>query len=485
MTVPVNKQGVPLYKFQPIGPDKGAYYTGAVTFDEMMAQSIGSISALTMPVFDVVLFGASGNGVTNDTAAIAAAIAAAGAAGAGGGCVYFPPGTYLTTAPLVLVSGVRIIGASRLGSVITNTASAVFTATGSLRSVVVQHLGISSSPAAGYHFDFANAVLSLCLFSNIHSQIINGNYSFFNCPAMMDSIIRDCDLIGQARTVPFINLVGTIGALNDNLIADSRFTDYSPQAVAIRLAEMSTTTAFGNTFRGLNFENSVAGSLLLQSVSNTVCEDFRVWDMGATSTASQIKISVVSGTYPSSRGNKIRNYKRAASGFNNGSNCYDIELVQSGAHNTTIEGIECPNGATIVVQANFTDGTIIRDCLGVTLSQYYGSVVPGTSAGTGATTTIAHASTNQSPYEGVITVVTGTGVTAGPIAVFTYPNGFVSAAPPAVLLMPYSTNGNALAQAFPYISQASVNTFTIATALPLADGTTYQIMFASVRAPNV
>lgn len=63
-------------------------------------------------VFNVKAYGAKGDGVTDDTAAIQAAIDAAGAAG--GGQVYFPRGTYLISSPLRLkVSGVRCVGESR------------------------------------------------------------------------------------------------------------------------------------------------------------------------------------------------------------------------------------------------------------------------------------------------------------------------------------------------------------------------------------
>jgi hypothetical protein len=48
-------------------------------------------------VFDVRMFGAKGDGVTNDTAAIVLAIAALPTSG---GTVYFPPGTYLVTSTL-------------------------------------------------------------------------------------------------------------------------------------------------------------------------------------------------------------------------------------------------------------------------------------------------------------------------------------------------------------------------------------------------
>lgn len=57
--------------------------------------------------FDVTHFGAVGDGVTDDTAAIQAAVDAAAAVF---GEVYFPPGAYLITEPIVLPRGVRLRG---------------------------------------------------------------------------------------------------------------------------------------------------------------------------------------------------------------------------------------------------------------------------------------------------------------------------------------------------------------------------------------
>lgn len=50
--------------------------------------------------FFVDQFGATGNGVTDDTAAIQAALTAAGASGKPGAVVYFPPGNYIVSATL-------------------------------------------------------------------------------------------------------------------------------------------------------------------------------------------------------------------------------------------------------------------------------------------------------------------------------------------------------------------------------------------------
>lgn len=76
-----------------------------------------AIKTLIAPVYNVVGYGAVGDGVTDDTAAVQSAIDAAEAAG--GGTVYFPIGTYLITATLTIqTSKVRLVGDGPLNSII-------------------------------------------------------------------------------------------------------------------------------------------------------------------------------------------------------------------------------------------------------------------------------------------------------------------------------------------------------------------------------
>lgn len=76
-------------------------------------------------VFNVTAYGATGNGSTNDTAAVQAAITAALAVAPGSAVVYFPPGTYLCNSSLTCTSasgsggyGVMLVGAGRQASTI-------------------------------------------------------------------------------------------------------------------------------------------------------------------------------------------------------------------------------------------------------------------------------------------------------------------------------------------------------------------------------
>lgn len=67
--------------------------------------SVRGVKALA---YDVRTYGAVGDGATDDTAAIQAAIQAA--TSTGGGVVFYPPGTYLVSAELTIVSNVCHVG---------------------------------------------------------------------------------------------------------------------------------------------------------------------------------------------------------------------------------------------------------------------------------------------------------------------------------------------------------------------------------------
>jgi|GEM_PF-3745384 len=69
-----------------------------------------------LPVFNVLKYGAVGDGVTVDSDAVLKAVALAKAAG--GGIVYFPAGTYLIDEKLLLPSKVRLEGAGWVTSVL-------------------------------------------------------------------------------------------------------------------------------------------------------------------------------------------------------------------------------------------------------------------------------------------------------------------------------------------------------------------------------
>jgi len=84
-----------------------------------MSLTKATFSMLSGAPFNILDYGAVGDGSTNDTAAIQAAIDAASSAG--GGCVYIPSGTFKTTSTLTVPSGVSIKGYSAESSIIRPT----------------------------------------------------------------------------------------------------------------------------------------------------------------------------------------------------------------------------------------------------------------------------------------------------------------------------------------------------------------------------
>ena len=88
--------------------DRDVSFSGGLSY----AHDVPDICMIaSRPVANVMMFGATGDGTTDDTAAIQAAIATIAAIGAG--TVYFPAGTYIISGPLTIYSFVEYIGEGR------------------------------------------------------------------------------------------------------------------------------------------------------------------------------------------------------------------------------------------------------------------------------------------------------------------------------------------------------------------------------------
>ena len=170
-------------------------------------QFMTGISTAGVPQFaaptgarNVLLYGATGNGTTDDTAAINAAIAAAGA----GGTVYFPNGTYkIGAAGLTLGASVKLLGASQNGvtlilgatstQAITNSilggTAFVYVAAG---SVEFENITVNANNNAKFSIAFASAANNITLRS---SSFIKGVYAGANFYNNSNVIITGCSFI--------------------------------------------------------------------------------------------------------------------------------------------------------------------------------------------------------------------------------------------------------------------------------------------------
>lgn len=130
-------------------------------------------------------FGAKGDGLTDDTAAIQAAINRVVALG--GGTVYVPPGTYLVSSNLSWSTvGITFLGSSRLATVIqnTNTGGGVIVVSGgnsTIRNLTISHSSTSSGTAIlfiGGSFHVVDNVTA-----SAHATCLSGTGSYIalNC----------------------------------------------------------------------------------------------------------------------------------------------------------------------------------------------------------------------------------------------------------------------------------------------------------------
>lgn len=112
----------------------------------------------TFPYFNVQDYGAAGNGVHDDTTSIQAAIVDAAIIG---GTVFFPSGTYLITAALVMYTAVSLLGVGSEATIITQSSTAVGALVGTdIASVTIDGIlfdGPGSGTANGIDFGWSLA----------------------------------------------------------------------------------------------------------------------------------------------------------------------------------------------------------------------------------------------------------------------------------------------------------------------------------------
>jgi hypothetical protein len=441
---------------------------GDLTSADKARTAIGAVAVNEAPLTPL-RYGAKGDGVTLDDAAFAAMWADLPAVG---GHVYLPSNRdFRLTQPLLLHSGLRIEGGDRRRALITNTVSSVFTIPGSRSDMHFHDFGVvagfTNGSGGGHIFDFSGGEgfhgPYCSTWNNLYLFQKHPGKSIFHLPSgqYLDNQVRDCWFVGNGRTVPMIYLRSTTGSLSDNLWTDMRIDDVgTPTTWAMWVEEASTTTALGNTFQRLNFENPAGGAICLRGQNGADLRQIWLWDMHTVSTNHLILLDRIVGIQPNT-GVTLEKIARPG-GAALGSGLADIYGAVGNHVGTTVRRCVTDGGQPLRVDLAYSPGQRVEDCYGagVSIQSYVFGATIGAGAGTGAVI-----STKAGGYyEGNVVINSGTGPSAGTILTVFWPNGLRSA-PAAVTLTAMTTTA---VDAGLYVTNLTASGFEIAArnALP-------------------
>ena len=203
-----------------------------------------TIDSKLKDVVSVKDFGAVGDDVTNDTAAIQAAIDAVNTAG--GGTVYFPQGSYVVSANLSIYSKIKYLGAGSKASILKVSGTpgpvSIFRTTSSVNGVVFDSLGFSGSvnyPADStvYKQTYANTNTAIQTSGGVVTDFLVQNCDFRELSA------GSIDINGaQSSNIKIVNNSFYKGSYCSHVI---NIRHQSSQTEANRLTDVAIT---GNTF---------------------------------------------------------------------------------------------------------------------------------------------------------------------------------------------------------------------------------------------
>lgn len=277
--------------------------TGALTGNEVLpavqSNVTKKVTAAQLGANDVVsvqAFGAAGDGVVDDTAAIIAAQNYA--ASIGGATVYFPPGEYKVTSPIPMLPGMTYCGPQRaeLGaynagrSRLFSSTSDIFTNTATLiTGTCIRDLFLESESGGGHIFNWSNSGIvakiemsGVCMVQkNAAKSVIYGNMPGSGNVGIFSIWLHDFEYeFVPACSVPAIYLK----AFTINSISISNFwsTPNGESAAGQPSIWVESTNVSGPAFnvyikQGV-LEYASSGGITLLSCVNSIVEDCTSYD---------------------------------------------------------------------------------------------------------------------------------------------------------------------------------------------------------------
>jgi len=287
-------------------------------------------------------FGAVGNGVADDTAAIQAALNYVATIG---GEVYLPNGTYNISSSLTMDTGVYTRGISLRGAgrntIINVTAAGVdaikFSTTQFLQNSWIRDLQITNTSSGGHLINIVYGCTT-CFIDNVElnqtntaKSCIYGDYSASG-GGVYDTKFRGGNwIVPVGSTVPGVQFKANGTIFNENLFENLRlYNATGTQFFNIGIVAGSNWLT-NNTFKNLNFEVCKGGAFQISSFKNCNFQNISFWD--ASGAYTQDIILMTSGTGLEAVANTFTNVARNGDTVTAGK--YDIN-IQSGQDTVVI-----------------------------------------------------------------------------------------------------------------------------------------------------
>lgn len=346
----------------------------STTFASGVVISSDWLNAIDAYVYSVQRFGATGNGSTDDTAAIQAAL------NSDNKRVYFPTGTYKISAPLTVPTQVHVIGESRWTTNIfsTDVDANILTLTNTSDNQIQNiHLSYSGTPIAG-----ANAIsvsnCQTCSFLNLwissswngisitgggnHSIIDYRCYSYEN-NAILFTTTLDCNLT-NFRFHAGDSIKGRLGGIR--LVGGCEAITASQGDITLGVYSMTQdqlgSTARGsapyfNKFHQIYFDSPLLNPVFLDGVSHTNFVDCWIASAGHNeavgfgSATDQVGMSLDQCEFITITGGEF--YNNGGVGLLIGGSCRFIRVVNTAFKRNQFSRVV--DGAAISVLPNVTD----------------------------------------------------------------------------------------------------------------------------------